>query len=72
MNDNTVRCWGINRNGRCNAPDSIQGKIVSITCGDFFSCALLNDGTIKCWGNNGVRQCNVPDSIQGKIMNRVQ
>ena len=82
LQDNTVKCWGNNRWGQCNVPDSIQGnnhnvninnnnvvgKIISIECGDSHSCALLNDNTVRCWGDNSYGQCDVPDSIQGKVV----
>ena len=29
---------------------------VSITAGDYHTCALLNDGTVKCWGLNSSGQ----------------
>ena len=30
LKDNNVKCWGRNKYGQCDVPDSIQGKVVSI------------------------------------------
>jgi alpha-tubulin suppressor-like RCC1 family protein len=68
LQDNTVKCWGINNKGQCDVPDSIQGRVVSIDCGSYHSCALLNDNTVKCWGKNSYEQCKPPDYIQGKVI----
>ena len=75
LQDNTVQCWGNNKDGQCNVPDSIQGNnnnmngmILSIACGRYHSCALLNNMTVICWGNNNAGQCDVPYYIQGKII----
>ena len=37
MQNNTIECWGGNDKEQCNVPDSIQGKIISISCGSDFS-----------------------------------
>ena len=68
LQDNTVKCWCNNYDGQCDVPDSIQGKVLSISGGYCHSIALLHDNTIRCWGNNDMGQCIVPDSIQKKIM----
>ena len=68
FDNNTVKCWGNTLNGRCDPPDSIQGKVISISCGSYHSTALLNDNTIKCWGYNNCGQCTPPDYIQGKVV----
>jgi alpha-tubulin suppressor-like RCC1 family protein len=72
LNNDSIKCWGYNEFGQCDVPDSIQGKVVSVSCGDYFTYALLNNMTVKCWGSNGNKDCIPPDSIQGKIMNIVQ
>ena len=49
LQDNTVRCWGMNNLGQCNVPNSIQGKVISICSNNDFVYAVLNDNSIKYW-----------------------
>ena len=69
LNDNTVQCNGTNIQEQCDVPDSIQGKVVSIECGDDHSIAQLNDGTIRCWGYNHVGQCDSPEGLKAMRKN---
>ena len=66
LNTGAVNCWGHNSNGRLgngNTTDSsvpvavstftdVSATAVSITAGDFHTCAVLNTGAVNCWGRN--------------------
>jgi alpha-tubulin suppressor-like RCC1 family protein len=56
-----VRCWGYNGHGQLGygntstrwtpGGDVVTGsKVLQVTTGGDYTCALLNTGTIKCWG----------------------
>ena len=67
-NDDTVKCWGGNDYGELGYGNTIQrnnptatsatvnlgtGKTATqISCGGYYTCAILNDDTLKCWGQN--------------------
>ncbi|TXL02966.1 hypothetical protein BMR07_16470 [Methylococcaceae bacterium CS1] len=44
--DNTVQCWGNNK----NSPEGLTAK--QVAAGLFISCALKLDNTIQCWGED--------------------
>ena len=68
LNDDTVKCWGGNDYGELGYGNTIQrnnptatsatvnlgtGKTATqISCGGYYTCAILNDDTLKCWGQN--------------------
>ncbi len=58
-----VQCWGGNFSGqvgdgtntlRDHGPVVLPGiaNVTHVTCGRFFSCALLAGGDVRCWGEN--------------------
>jgi alpha-tubulin suppressor-like RCC1 family protein len=58
-----VKCWGDNRYGQLGtgmlsnpAPAAVEvvgvSAVLSISCGNFHSCAIRPGGQILCWGNN--------------------
>ena len=53
-----ITCWGLNDDGRTDAPD---GRYTAITAGDAHTCALGANGAITCWGNNSYGQTDAPD-----------
>ena len=63
LQDNTIRCWGGNDCGQCYMPEEIQNKVVSIGCGNDYSCVVIQDkenisdnyvggDTFRMWGSN--------------------
>ncbi|WP_394932870.1 fibronectin type III domain-containing protein, partial [uncultured Ilumatobacter sp.] len=72
LNTGAVNCWGQNNSGQLgdgndtNTDSSVPVAVaaftvgsataVSITAGDFHTCALLNTGAVNCWGYNGFGQ----------------
>jgi alpha-tubulin suppressor-like RCC1 family protein len=65
LSNSTVSCWGNNNFAQlgigvadsndffiARGPTPVPGltDVVSITAGDFFTCALKSDGTVYCWG----------------------
>ncbi len=69
LEDQRVRCWGMNNNGELgyghtdpvgamSAPASagdvnVGGKVTQISAGDAHTCALLEGGSVRCWGSAG-------------------
>jgi len=69
LDDGTVRCWGLGRNGQLGyasaenigddeLPDAVRpvelGRpAVALSAGEFHTCALLDDGAVRCWGFGG-------------------
>jgi alpha-tubulin suppressor-like RCC1 family protein len=69
MADGTAKCWGYNGDGQLGdnsttdspVPVSVSGitglapatTAISVSAGNYHSCALMADGTATCWGYNG-------------------
>jgi alpha-tubulin suppressor-like RCC1 family protein len=78
LDDNTLKCWGLNTNGqlgygdvatRLAPPDAPVNlgtgrTALLVTAGANHTCALLDDGTIKCWGINSNGQLGYEDTNQ--------
>ena len=76
LNDNSVKCWGYNGNGRLGYGDTThrnfppansinleEGQTAKqIAAGGFHTCAILNDNSVKCWGYNGNGQLGYGDT----------
>jgi len=68
LTDGIIKCWGNNQYGQLGngVSKSVQnepvyvvelgGNAVSITAGEYHTCALLSDGRVQCWGLNGAGQ----------------
>jgi alpha-tubulin suppressor-like RCC1 family protein len=67
LGDGTVSCWGesgalgvvvetdcLNPGACATTPVAVPGlaNVVTISAGDFYTCALLADGSVRCWGMN--------------------
>ena len=65
LNTGAVNCWGYNWAGQLGDGTTTDRSVpvpvnaftggvtaVSITAGDFHTCALLNTGVVNCWGRN--------------------
>ncbi len=66
---NDVYCWGLNSSGQLgdgtidnsNVPvyvDGLEGRIISVSAGAEFTCALNSANEVFCWGNNSSGQLN--------------
>jgi cysteine-rich repeat protein len=66
---NEVFCWGLNSSGQLgdgttenrNEPilvPGLEGRIISISAGAEFTCALNDTDEVFCWGNNSSGQLN--------------
>ncbi|MFM1913523.1 MAG: hypothetical protein RIR51_1366, partial [Bacteroidota bacterium] len=77
--DSTVVGWG----GQYFAPDNLRyvgdvisginaalgtEKIIAITAGLKFACALTKNGKVICWGNQGGNAINVPTDAQSGVV----
>ncbi|MDA8838039.1 hypothetical protein N9N26_02120, partial [Candidatus Poseidoniales archaeon] len=64
FSDIALKCWGYNSYGQLgigsttnqNTPQTVNlgtGRTaVSVSIGQYHSCAILDDGSLKCWGRN--------------------
>lgn len=64
LSDGSVKCWGLGRNGSLGdgfdphnglTPVSVIGlssRVIALSGGREFTCALLITGAVKCWGDN--------------------
>lgn len=61
MDDDSVRCWGENTDGRIGdgtrtqrtTPTLVPGlQAEYVVAGGYHTCALLLNGTVSCWGSN--------------------
>jgi len=55
--DNSVACWGLNKDGQSSPPD---GTFVQISAGGSHTCGLRADGIVACWGDNNAGESNPP------------
>ena len=55
--DNTVACWGLNKDGQAMPP---SGTFLQISDGGYHSCGILTDKTVACWGLNEDGQSTPP------------
>ena len=74
MDNNTIYCWGYNGNGQLgdgtyntiHKPVISQlnpsNRIVQISAGNEFTCALIENGSIYCWGSNNANQVEGDES----------
>ncbi len=60
--DNTVACWGLNKDGQAMPPN---GTFLQISVGGEHSCGIRTDQTVTCWGLNSENQATPP---QGKFL----
>ena len=67
LNDNSLKCWGINDYGQLGrgggnsaTPQSVSlgqnTTVVDVAMGRQHTCVILNDNTVKCWGRNNSGQ----------------
>ena len=78
LDNNTLKCWGLNNNGQLgydntnnlNEPASAAVDLgdnrtaKAISMGWRYTCALLDNNTLKCWGNNDSGQLGYGDITQ--------
>ena len=61
--DNSVVCWGFDRNlrgfyiGQSDPPD---GSFESVSAGYFHTCGVRLDGIVECWGDDSEGQSSPP------------
>jgi len=80
LNTGAVNCWGYNGDGRLgngttnqsSAPVAVSAftggvTAVSITAGDFHTCAVLNTGAVNCWGSNSAGQLGDGSTTGGLV-----
>jgi alpha-tubulin suppressor-like RCC1 family protein len=69
-----VQCWGRNAQGQLGngtfSASALAGPVtgltsgvVSVSTGNWHSCALLTTGAVKCWGANGTGQLGNGSSV---------
>lgn len=63
-----VICWGDNSEGQCDVPVEIQGRVVSLSCGEYHTLALLDDGTVRGWGANYSNESTGGDLLTDVVM----
>lgn len=74
--DGTVWCWGDNVFGQLGTgsaslganPSPVQANIsgaVTLSAGEFHTCALLAGGTVKCWGRGSSGELGAGSNNQG-------
>ena len=67
LENGDLKCWGQNWKGQLgtgnntdlnipSAPINLGGKAISLSLGEYHSCALLEGGDVKCWGRNNLGQ----------------
>ena len=69
LDDDTLKCWGVNSNGKLGYGDLTQriapeatavvnlgaGRTAkAVSTGQVLTCAILDDDTVKCWGMTSV------------------
>ena len=77
LDDQTLRCWGLNGNGKLGLGDTLNrsappvtpvalgaGRTPSaVTVAEYHVCVLLDNGTVKCWGSGGRGSLGVGDTL---------
>ena len=59
--DNNIECWGLDTNGRLDAP---AGEFTQLSLSSIQqSCALDLDGGVSCWGGNDQGTLDVPGDL---------
>ncbi|NPV60145.1 MAG: hypothetical protein HPY75_10820 [Actinobacteria bacterium] len=62
----TVKGWGWNDAGQCNAPYP-NSDFIAVSGGGSFSLGLTEDGSIVAWGDNTYGQLDVPEPNSGFV-----
>ena len=67
--EDTITCWGDNRDGQANAP---TGTFQSISLGDDHSCAVTADAEVACWGDNEYGKSGTAEGALRSVSRRRQ
>ena len=76
LDDDSLKCWGSNGYGQLGIGSTTQqttpqtvnlgtGRTaVSVSSGQYHTCAILDDDSLKCWGYNGYGQLGIGSTTQ--------
>jgi len=76
LDDASLKCWGYNTAGQLgigstddhSTPQTVDlgtGRTaVSVSLGEYHTCAILDNASLKCWGEGGQGQLGIGTSIQ--------
>ena len=77
LDDNTLKCWGLNQRGQLGYGDTSTRKAPettttvnlgqdrtakAVSTGNEHTCAILDDDSVKCWGLNNLGQLGYGDT----------
>ena len=78
-----VLCWGYNSFGQlgdgtttnCHVPTPVSGLasgVVSVSAGEFHTCAVTSAGGVRCWGSNSYGKLGDGTTVEKHMPTRVQ
>jgi len=59
-NNNSIECWGLDTNGRLDAP---AGEFTQLSLSKQQGCAVNVSGGVECWGANDQNTSTVPEDL---------
>jgi alpha-tubulin suppressor-like RCC1 family protein len=79
VQDGTVKCWGLNREGEIGIPASPSPQsfpspqlvanfsgVRAVSAGNSFNCAVMLDATVQCWGADEIGQLGIGSTMPQK------